>query len=133
MKKTIQKLLIYSLIFIAFTSTLNVNAAPPITVDLSLDYVFTNMVGTVDYDVTFDNTSFWTVDFLLVFDSTPALDLFVAVNKTALQHTYNFTEYHKATGNTNSVAQGFLAWIDPDSLTIGENITIQDEQYKIME
>ena len=134
MKKTIQKLLIYSLLFIAFTSALKTNAAPPIAVGLSLDYVFTNTVGTMDYDVTFDNTSFWTVDMVLTFDSNPpSLDLYIAVNKTALQRSYNYTEYHKATGNTNGIAQGFLAWIETDEMGIGENITIQGSSCKVME
>ena len=132
MKKTFIKLFSCLLVFIAFSSFLNTNAAPIITIGLTLNYDYVGIDGAIDTEVLFDNSTFWTVDFVLSMGGSPILDLYTAVNKTAYQHTYNYTEYHKDTGDTNSIAQGYVIWIDTDGLTIGENITLQGAPSKVM-
>lgn len=134
MKKKFIKLLSFLVILFTFSGTLQTNAAPTINVGLTLNYRYTNVEFTIDTQVIFDNNTFWSVDMLMFINESLLVNEWISeVNKTALQHTYNYTQYERATGITTVAQQGFYLWIDVDGLTVGENITVLGDQGKVLE
>lgn len=112
---------------------MNVDALPPLNVGLTLDYEYFGVSSTIDADIIFDNVSFWTVDFVLRYEGSIIIEMVQTVNKTSLQNTYNCTQYDKGDGSKLADFQGYLFWIDTDSIVIGENISIESHSSKVME
>lgn len=131
MKNIVKVIFTLSLVFIAFSCGLNANAAPEIFVGLTLNYDYTTIDATADIEVIQDQGTYWSASMLMTMNSVPVMDVVSTVNKTASQNTYNYTFYQgvRIVGS----GDGYMFWIDTTGLSIGENISIEGGQFKIME
>lgn len=131
MRKYIKLISAVVLVFLAFTSVLNASAEPYIFVGLTLNYDYTTMDATSSVEVITDNGEYWSVNMEITMNSVPYMNIISTVNKTAFQNVYNYTNY--LSGSNVGSGDGFMPWIDTNGLSIGDNISIEGGQFKIME
>lgn len=122
----------FCILVLAFSCFSNAIAAPEINVGLILEYEYIGTDIHYDTQVTYDNGTFWTL--FTEFTTSSEYDSVIeAVTKSTLDNTYYYTQYNSTTGDYIKDAQGFMLWIDTTGLVIGENITLDNMQFKIME